>query len=284
MNKNNINNLDNTKKSKFNYDSLEMTKNINLIDINLIYDIDYLYYKKKLIKFIINDIELIYNFFNEEIRDILINIYILKKNNKILEDQFKIFQPIYDLLYLLNKLNYIDQDDFLLIIINLFKIKMISERINVFFENFIFKELINYNLLIKSIINLYDEISKKNILYITINKIINTQNKEIIIYELKNLAKNLCIDFFMYYNSQNFFNKIINNILITDEIINNKEYLNLINIFKVYKDLFINEYELHRIKYLEVYSIDEFELKIKFKLKKKNIDNLVENLNIIRNI
>ena len=58
-------------------------------NINLIYYIDYLTYKKELIKNISNDIELVINFFNEEINDIIIKILILKKKIKLITMNIK---------------------------------------------------------------------------------------------------------------------------------------------------------------------------------------------------
>jgi len=269
-------------------DLIELTYSSN---INLIYYIDYLTYKKELIKNITTDIDLIINFFNEEISEILINIMILKKKNKINDENFKIFEPIYNFINLLDKMNYFDQDDFLIILINLFNINILTNKINIFFNNFKFKDLVNINNLIIGINNLFYQIHKNNIFLKTFNIIITSHNENIIINELKFFAKKISIDFFMYYNSNNIYNKILNNTLQFNEIMNTdkkektNEYLNFIGILKKYKNVFVNEYDFYCKKHLEIYSNSEFELKIKFKLKKKqNITRLIEHLNFIKNI
>ena len=260
-------------------------------NIDLIYHIDYLTYKKLLIKNISNDIEQITNLFDNEISEILINILILKKKNKIDNENFKIFEPIYDLIYFVDKLYFFDQEEFLIILINLFKINILTKKINIFANNFRFNDLIDLNNLTTKINNLFYEISKNNIFLKTFNTIISNTSENIITTELKLFAKYVSMDFFMYYNSNNIYNKIFNNILQLGYIINSSsdtfksnEYLNFIKIFKKHKELFIGEYNKGYKKNLEIYSNYEFELKIKFKFKKKqNINNLIENFNFIKN-
>lgn len=298
---NNSNNKNNNDKNEVTSKQFIFSEEVNLLNIDLIYFMDYLSYKKKIIKFIINEIELLTNIFDEEISDIFINIFILKKKNKISESDYKIIEPIYNLIYMLDEISYVDQEDLLNIILNLYKINILVKKISIFFENYVLNDLVNFNLFKNKINELVEKISKTNLVIIVLENFFNTDNinsNEInIINQLKNLAKHLSIDFFMYYNSDNIYNKIMNNLLQLDGLIKNdkndkndknklyKQYNILLIIFKNYKQIFTNEYDRYRIKYLEIYSTNEFDLKIKFKIKKnEKINKLVKNLNFIKEL
>ena len=298
---NNSNDKNNNDKNEVTSKQFIFSEEVNLLNIDLIYFMDYLSYKKKIIKFIINEIELLTNIFDEEISDILINIFILKKKNKISEPDYKIIEPIYHLIYMLDEISYVDQEDLLNIILNLYKINILVKKISIFFENYVLNYLVNFNLFKNKINELVEKISKTNLVIIVLENFFNTDNinsNEInIINQLKNLAKHLSIDFFMYYNSDNIYNKIMNNLLQLDGLIKNdkndkndknklyKQYNILLIIFKNYKQIFTNEYDRYRIKYLEIYSTNEFDLKIKFKIKKnEKINKLVKNLNFIKEL
>ena len=298
---NNSNNKNNNDKNEVTSKQFIFSEEVNLLNIDLIYFMDYLSYKKKIIKFIINEIELLTNIFDEEISDILINIFILKKKNKISESDYKIIEPIYHMIYMLDEISYVDQEDLLNIILNLYKINILVKKISIFFENYVLNDLVNFNLFKNKINELVEKISKTNLVIIVLENFFNTDNinsNEInIINQLKNLAKHLSIDFFMYYNSDNIYNKIMNNLLQLDGLIKNdkndkndknklyKQYNILLIIFKNYKQIFTNEYDRYRIKYLEIYSTNEFDLKIKFKIKKnEKINKLVKNLNFIKEL
>lgn len=259
-------------------------------NISLIYYIDYLTYKKELIKNITNDIELIINFFNEEISDIIIKILILKKKNKISNNDYKIFESIFELINIINNMDFFDQEDFLSILLILFKIKILTEKIDIFFNSFQYSDLINIKIFTDGINELFNKICKNNIFLKTLLIIVSTSNEKIIISEIKNLARYVSFDYFMYYNSTNFYDKILNCTEKITKILNYKsengleKYL-FHKILKNNKNIFIDEYNYYFNKYLEIYSNYEFELKIKFKLKKKqNIIKLSENLGYITNI
>jgi hypothetical protein len=265
-------------------------------NINLIYYIDYLTYKKELIKNITNDIDLVINFFSEEINDIIIKILILKNKNKINSKEYKIFEPIFELIDLIKIIDFFDQEDFLNLLLILFKIKISIEKINIFFDNFKFGDLVDIKIFIDGFNELFNKISKNNIFLKTLIIIISTSNENIILCEIKNLAKQISIDFFMYYNSTNLYDKILTNIEKINKInliansINNKIEIKksegvYYKLLKNNKNVFVNEYDYYINKHLEIYSNHEFELKIKFKLKKKqNIIKLFENLTYISNI
>lgn len=295
-------NLDNKEINSFsknsNNDSIS-----NLFDktyfsnINLIYYIDYLTYKKELIKNISNDIDLIINFFNEEIRDILIKIYILANKKKISKSEFKLFESFFELAYLIEKTDFFDQEDFLNILLIFFEMNFFVDKINIFCESFKYNDLVNIKILTNGINNLYKEISKTNNLLNIFEKIILNLNKDNYLEQLQKLAKNTSFDFFMYYNSSKLYDKIIEymkKLVKKIDFINSIKINNLIfeknqkyfyKYFKNNKNIFINEYNTYFNNHLLIYSNFEFELKIKFKLKNKlNIMNLVNNLKYISDI
>ena len=287
--KNNINSNENFS------DLFEKTYSSN---ISLIYYIDYLTYKKELIKNMLHDIDLIINFFSEEINDIIIKILILKKKNKIDKNQYKIFESIFELINLINLLDFFDQYDFLNILLILFRIKISIEKINIFFNSFKFSDLVDIKIFTNGFNELYNKISKNNIFLKTLLIIVSTSNENIILCEIKNLAKEISFDFFMYYNSINLYDKILESVerintfdekienLHIDQAEKKKSVRNVYyKLLKNNKSAFINEYDYYFNKHLEIYSNHEFELKIKFKFKKKqNIIKLFENLTFISNM
>lgn len=283
--------IKNIKSSDKNTDiiSIELTnKKDNLFVINHIYT-DYTIYKKKLIKNIIEDINLFNDFFNDDINEILINIKILKKKNKIDEVDYQLFEPIYEFVFMLEKIKKIDQEDFLLLTVIFFKINILVTRIQLFFNNFIFKDLINYELLIEKIINLNKILVDRNYFLKKFYELTNTNKEEDLKKKLSEIAHILATDFFMYYNSENIFNKIINCILIKNphQIVfqNKKNFKRFLKKLIKNKEVFLNEYD-KRIKiYKEIYGNLDLESKIKCILKKNHsISKFIEDLNYIKNI
>lgn len=196
-------------------------------NINLIYYIDYLTYKRNLIKYMSNDIELINNFFNDEISDILIKIFILKKKKIINTNNYKIFESIYDLINLLNSIEFFDQEDFLNVLLIMFNIKILIEKIIIFFNSFEFNDVINIKIFTDSYKELFDKICKNNIFlsllfdsYIQSNPNNYKSNETIILEQIKKIAKNISYDFFMYYDSSVLYEKIITSLEYLNQIIN----------------------------------------------------------------
>ena len=172
---------------------------------------------------------------------------------------------------------------------------MSIEKIFIFFDSFKFCDLVNIKIFTNGFNELYNKISKNNIFLKTLLIIVSTQNENIILGEIKNLAKQISFDFFMYYSSINLYNKIVVHIEKVNQIIESsyfdktekkKSEKNIYcKLLKHNKNIFINEYDYYFNKHLEIYSNYEFELKIKFKLKKKqNIVKLFDNLRYISNI
>lgn len=293
-------NINNNSESKNNSESGGSLSNLfdktYFSNINLIYYIDYLTYKKELIKNIYNDMDIIINFFNEEICDILIKILILKKKNKITENEFKLFESLYELTNLIEQINFFDQNEFLNLLLNFFEIKVFVDKIDIFFNKFQFSDLFDIKILTNGINEIYNKIVKNNLFLKTLFIIISTSNDNIASSEIKKLAKEISFDFFMYYNSLTLYEKImkyliklskkiniINQTLFDTNFNNDKNEKNKIyKFFKANKDSFLKEYDLYLGRHFEIYSNQEFELRIKFKLKNKsNINKFINDLKYI---
>lgn len=294
--------MDNQNDNRYNnqnnslYDNLNIYEEQDNIDIKFIYDISYLTYKKKIFTSIINEnFKLIISLFDENICDVLINICILKKKNKITEKEFIMFKVIFDYAEKINNLVYIDSENFFLLLMDFYKLKNLSVIIDIFFENYIFKDLINYKMLTNKIILIYNKLSEKILLLRIYDELNKTDNFNIIKNKIIYLAKKISFDLFMFYNSQNIFEIILDNFLyienfyINGELKNNSfqiinENKNLLNIFETHKIHFMKEYDKSTKKYFDIYSND-IELYIKFKINNTNIINkFIENITYIENI
>lgn len=265
-----------------------MSKKDSIYVVNKIY-IDYIIYKKKLIKNIIFDINLFNDFFDDEISEILINIYILRKKNKINDLDFIIFKPIYDFVEMLIKLDKVDQEDFLPLTINFFKINILVDRMKNFFDNYIFKDLINFELFIGKIYQLNTVITQKNFFLKKFYELVEIKNDEDFKKKISEIAHILSIDFFMYYNSDNIFNKIINCIIVDKPnliIFKNKyNFQKIVKKIIKHKEVFTSEYNKHVKLYKEVYISFDLESKIKYVLKKNiQVSKLIQDLNYIKDI
>ena len=279
-----MNNLDNTPIiNSTSNESKNIFANIftNIHEVNLNYNIDYLMYKKKLNKYIIKDIDIIYDFFNKEICNNLINIYILKKKYKIDEINFKLFHQFYKFAKLLDSYEFIDQEELFDILLYLYNIYISLPYINNFLENYKFKELIDFSF-IEKFNNIFILISKSNILYCFFEKIINHIEEKHIIYEFEIFGKLLSYDFFMYYNCEKIMEKIINSISEINIVIDNINISNINKKIHKYKNYFYTEYYEISKKHLEIYNINELDLKVKFKINKsRNISNFIKELEYI---
>lgn len=294
--------MDNQNDNRYNNQNNSLYNNLNIyeeqdnINIKFIYDTSYLNYKKKIFTSIINEnFKLIISLFDENICDILINIYILKKKNKITEKEFIMFKVIFDYAEKINNIVYIDSENFFLLLMDFYKLKNLSVIIDIFFENYIFKDLINYKILTSKIILIYNELSEKILLLRIYDELNKTDNFNIIKNKIIHLAKKISFDLFMFYNSQNIFEIILGNFLyienfyINGEFKNNSfqiinENKNLLNIFETHKIHFMKEYDKSTKKYFDIYSND-IELYIKFKINNTNIINkFIENITYIENI
>jgi len=282
------------------YNNLKIYDEQNNIYINLIYDISYLNYKKKIFSQMNYDYNLILDIFDENICDILINIYILKKKNKIQNKYFVIIEHLFTYVKKLNEITYLDQENFLIIILDFYKINILSLWIGSFFDKFLFKELIDYKTLINKITNVFDNLSKKILIFYIFEELAKIDDEKLIIKKIIYLTQKISLDLFMFYDSTKIFNEIIKCLTYLNEIISdnndiiiflNNYYPNLIitnnkllETFKKYKKHFIEEYDKNISNHIDIYS-NEIELQVKFKVKKSEIiDNFLKNLIYIDNI
>lgn len=278
------------------YDNLNIYDEQNNIDIDLIYNLSYLNYKKKIFTSSINeDFKLIVSLFDDTICNILINIYILKKKNKITEKQFIVFKFIFDYAVKINNTIYMDIENFLLLLIDFYKLKNLCIMIDTFFEDYVFKDLIDYKILTNKIILIYKKLSDKILLFKIYNELNDTNNPIILKNKIVYLAKKISFDLFMFYGSQKIFEIILNSFLYIENFYVNsqtnidiiqiiKENKNLLNIFETNKAYFIKEYDKCAKKYFDIYSND-IELYIKFKINNTDIINkFIENIIYVENI
>lgn len=290
MNDTKDNNNQNNNQNNSLYDNLNIYEEQQNISIEFIYDISYLSYKKKIFSLNINyAFKLIISLFDENICDILMNIYILKKKNKITEKQFILFKFIFDFIEKINKIDFIDQENFFLLITDFYKLNNLCIHIEIFFENYIFKELIDYKKLIDKFYSIFNKLNSYISLFKIFNELENLSQieqfdliKEKIIY----LANKMSFDLFMFYNAGNIYDILLdcftnfNDLTQSEE--QNKNQINkndkLYNIFESNKNIFINEYNKNKKKCIDIYSND-IELYIKFKIDKSDlIDKFIKNI------
>jgi hypothetical protein len=290
------------------YDNLNIYEEQNNIYIKFIYDVSYLNYKKKIFLEINDNYNLIINLFNNDICDILINIYILRKKNKIDNTQFDIIKQIFDYIKKLNEIIFIDSENFFISLIDFYKINILSVWTNAFFQKNIFGELIKYKVLVAQINNLFLNISKKILLFKIFDELVEMNyNKgenynDLIKQKITYLAEKMAFDLFMFYNSGEIFSMIMgcltyfDDIILRDNDLDNLKFLKtyhtdiieknkiLSEIFKKNKTIFTDEYDKSSTKYIEIYSND-VELYVKFKIAKSEIINkFIANISYIDSI
>lgn len=277
------------------YDNLNIYKKQDFIKINFMYYTSYLSYKKKIFSNINEDFKLILNLFNNDLCEILINIYILKKKNKISEKDFSNLNFIFNYLEKLDTINFIDQEIFLTIIIDFYKINIICIWINFFFENYIFKELIEYKILIENITNIYSILNAKLFLFKIFDEIVNINNNDDLIKKkIIYLAQKLSFDFFMFYDSKKIYDLIIDSFIYTNNLLSDKinndfyKIINknniLLNIFEKNKHIFIYEYNKNKKIFQQIY-LNDIELYVKFKINKSLIiTNFIKNIKYIEQL
>lgn len=277
------------------YDNLNIYDEQNNISIEFIYNLSYFNYKKNIFSSINEDFKLIISLFNNDICDILINIYILKKKNKITEKQFIVFKFIFDYAVKINNTIYIDIENFLLLLIDFYKLKNLCIMIDTFFEDYVFKDLVNYKMLTNKIILIYKKLSNKILLFKIYDELNDTNNPIILKNKIVYLAKKISFDLFMFYCSENIFKIILSSFTHIENfcVINKTTYdvvqtieenKNLLNIFETNKVHFIKEYDKCAKKYFDIYTND-IELYIKFKIDKSDtIDKFIENIIYVENI
>lgn len=282
------NNSKNNNQNNSLYDNLNIYDEQSNINIEFIYNLSYLNYKKYIFTSINEDFKLIVSLFDNDICDILVNIFILKKKNKITEKQFVVFKLIFDYAIKINNTIYIDTENYLLLLIDFYKLKNLCFWIETFFEDYVFKDLIDYKILTNKILLIYKKLSSRTLLFKIYNELNDTNNSIIIKNKIVYLAKKISFDLFMFYGSKNIFEIILSSFsYIENFYINGKtieENKNLLNIFKTNKVHFIKEYDKCTKKYFDIY-FNDIELYIKFKIDKTDvIDKFIKNITYVENI
>lgn len=273
------------------YNNLNIHEQQNNININFLYYTSYLSYKKKIFLNINEDFKLISNLFNDNLCEILINIYILKKKNKISDKHFHNLNFIFDFIFKLETINFIDQEIFFTILNDFYIINITCIWINIFFENYIFKELIDYKMLIENITNIYLILNRKILLFKIFDEILNTDNDDLVRQKIMYLSQKLSFDLFMFYDSKKIYQIITNGFiyiknLLSDET--NKEFTKIIdrnnvllNMFEKNKHIFFYEYDKNKKIFTEIY-LNDIELYVKFKIDKNpKITNFIKNIKYI---
>ena len=299
-NKNNKEDNKNDKEDNSLYKNLKIYDEQNNIYIKFVYEINYFDYKKKIFDKINQDYNLILNLFDEKICDILINIYILKKKNKISNKHFNNIEFLFTFIKKLNDTKYIDQENFLIIILNFYKINSLCLWLVSFFEEYIFKDLIDYKVLIEQVNTLFKNLSDKVLIFKVFEELNEINDENLIEEKIIYFAQKISFDLFMFYDSQKIFDEIINCFTYLDELICiddkslsffKKHYSdiilknkNLFNIFDKNKNIFIKEYDKNVLNNISIYS-NEIELYIKFKVKNsENINEFIKNISYVDNV
>lgn len=305
MNNNNINNNnnDNNDNCKDNsicnnsnlYDNLYIYNEQNNININFLYYTSYLSYKKKIFINISEDFKSILNLFNNDLCEILINIYILKKKNKISDKHFNNLNFIFNYIEKLDTISFVDQENFFTIIIDFYVINVICVWIDVFFENYMFKELINYKMLIENINGIYLILNKKILLFRIFDEIFDVINDDDLVKQkILYLAQKLSFDLFMFYDSKKIYDLITNCLIYIKDLLSdkiNKDFSKIISknnillgVFEKNKNVFTNEYNKNKKLFAEIYTND-IELYVKFKINKNPIiTTFIKNIKYIQQI
>ena len=158
------------------------------------------------------------------------------------------------------KLNYVDQEEYLNIIILLINLHISFYKYNKHKEKYStnnynnYKNLINIDMLILNLSSCIVKLSDNNMLFKNLLENINSSNKNNII----NLAEILCDDYFMYLNQNEMYKFILNSFSSTKNKINYN--------IKKYKIEFEKTYEYKQKKLKEIYTD---QVKIHSKLVKK---------------
>jgi hypothetical protein len=233
------------------------------LDINNIYNVDIDYNKNNSIKNIFNEIDYLVNIFNVDIKKSIIKLFIYnKKYSNTLID------PYINLINILSKLNYIDQHEYLNIIINIIKILINAKKVEIIIIEFNSKldgntEHIHIQKINKLLYKFINYFIDKNYLIKYIILFIKSNGDEKIIINISSL---LAKEYYMYYSSN--------------------EMYNLFNfLFKNHKIIFIKNYNLIIENLNNLYEDNNLiTQKFKYNFKNNNISNITKSLIKLNNI
>ena len=222
------------------------------LDINNIYNVDIDYNKTNLIKNIFEEIDFLINIFNVENKKSIIKLFIYNKkySNTLLD-------PYIDLVNILSKLNFIDQYEYLNIIINIIKILINAKKIETIIAEF------NNNFDGPYIESTNIDKNKEHINIQKINKLLykfvnNFIDKNLLIKI--NISSLLAKEYYMYYSANEMFNLF---------------YF----LFKNHKAVFIKNYNLIIDNFNNLYEDNNLiTQKFKYNFKNNNISNITKSL------
>ncbi len=273
----NTNNILDTLSYKSNKSNKSNSKNNGII-INTKYEMEYGNYKKRLVKEIFSQLDEIFKIFDEELNENIVKVYILILKNKIPDIILNELLVFYEFLSDLKNLEYIDQFEFIGIIIDLLKIKKSLEKINEFLkskQNPGVFSLINWNLITDKFDKIINVIGNNNIILKTFLLIDSYDINLIKIHHedikllVRKLADSLAFDFFMYYSSSKIFKYLYNKMFVDLKNISSQSNNCVVLIIK-YKKYFIEQYKIKHELFCEIY----YDIKIsnlsKYKYIKKN--------------
>ncbi len=245
--------------------------------ISISYEIEYNNYKKRLIKQIFNQLDIIFNMFDEEFNENIVKVYIMLISNKIPIEIKRHIIFFYELINELNNIEHIDHYEFLNIIFLIVKIKRSLETIdNCIKKNGQITKYINWELIREKFLNCVKILSFNNRIIEILIRICETEikllklNHENTKKNVIELANILSFDFFMYYSSSNMLKLLFRKMLLHTENIESIENSCSIILAK-YKKYFINQYRIKYECYVDMYYDIKNSNVSKFKYNKKNI-------------
>jgi len=229
----------------------------NNLDIKNVYNVDIDYNKTNLIKNIFEEIDYLVNIFSNENKKSIIKLFIYNKkySNTLLD-------PYINLINILSKLNYIDQHEYLNILINIIQILINAKKIETIITEFNEKldgnkEHINIQKINKLLYKFVNNFIDKNLLIKNIILFLkNSEDEKIII----NISSLLAKEYYMYYSANDMFN--------------------LFNfLFKNHKSIFIKNYNSIIDNLNNLYEDNNLiTQKFKYNFKNNNISNIIKSL------
>ena len=229
----------------------------NNLDINNVYNVDIDYNKTNLIKNIFEEIDYLVNIFCNENKKSIIKLFIYnKKYSNSLINQY------INLINILSKLNFIDQYEYLNIIINIIQILINAKKIEIIITEFnnkldADKEHINIQKINKLLYKFVNNFIDNNLLIKNIILFLkNSEDEKIII----NISSLLAKEYYMYYSANDMFN--------------------LFNfLFKNHKSIFIKNYNSIIDNLNNLYEDNNLiTQKFKYNFKNNNILNITKSL------
>lgn len=273
----------------------DITHNSNKQSIYIHLDIDYDIYKKKIKKYIIEHFKIIFDLFNDEFNENVVKLYILLKKNLLEEKYIKYINLLIDFVSYLQNLEYIDQQEYFLMIMKLLNINILINNIkddvddnnlknkkkhdlfnNVKIIGNKYVKLINLEYINNKINECLHTLSKNNIVVEIFLNILNNENSKNTKSQILFLSEKMSFDLFPYWSPHELYNIIIKNV--------NSATNELYKSIKKYKDSFIKNYNQKTLVLKKLY-IENIDIiySLKYKINKNNLlfDDLMNDLKIV---